>query len=122
MSTIEGPKFTYSPDAFAQFNSPRPSKQPPDPGTHGSYFQTTPFRMPDLLTPQDIAGMCQLSLQGAFELIRLKLPKYAVVKIRNKIRVHSWAMAHFLKMAEVCPGCGREWNLEVPRGRRDPKA
>jgi hypothetical protein len=41
-----------------------------------------------------------------------RLPEYAVVRVGRELRMHSWAVAHMLKMAEKCPGCGRQWEEE----------
>ena len=103
---------------YDQLKAPFPPFTPPDPGTPGSFFQHNPFPMPDLLTVRDIMGICQLSRKEATRLIHAELPDYAVVAFRKKLRVHSWAMAHFLKMADRCPGCGQPWRLSEDRARR----
>lgn len=84
----------------------------PTAGHYGSYFRSAPFPMPDLLSAQDIAGMLQLSLPSTMTFIHDKLPLYAVLRVGREIRVHSWAIAHVLKMAEQCPGCGKAWEVE----------
>lgn len=89
-----------------------PSTQP-EPSQFGSYFTHNPFPMPDMLTVPDIAGMCQLSLPAAHQMIYRELPDYAVVRLGKKaLRVHSWAMAWMLRMTHNCPGCGRPWPEE----------
>ena len=85
---------------------------PPATGTNGSYFRTNPFPMPDLLSISEFAGMTQLSLPAAKRFIFERLPDYAVLRLGRELRIHSWAVAHVLKMAEQCPGCGRPWELD----------
>ena len=104
--------------AYARLKAPFPPLNPPEPGAFGSYFTHAPFPMPDLLTVQDIMAICQVNKTSAHRLIKEELPDYAVVSFRQKLRVHSWAMAHFLKMAETCPGCGQPWKERHGRPRR----
>ena len=94
---------------FEKYALGTPPDHPTDPGTWGSFFKTNPFPMPDLLTVEDIAGLLQLGKLAAYRFIRRKLPDYAIVTVSNKVRVHSWALAHTLNMATKCPGCGHKW-------------
>lgn len=94
---------------WPRLKAPFPPLHPPDPGAFGSYFKHNPFPMPDLLTVTDIMAIFQINKTAAHRLIKEELPDYAVIAFRQKLRVHSWAIAHFLKMAEKCPGCGQPW-------------
>lgn len=78
-------------------------------GANGSYFRSAPFPLPDLLSLTDLAGILQISLQATMKFVHDKLPDYAVLRVGREIRVHSWAIARVLKMADKCPGCDRPW-------------
>jgi hypothetical protein len=97
------------PTTFERYVMGTPPETPTDPGTWGSFFQTNPFPLPDLLTVDDVAGLLQLGKLAAYKFIRRTLPEYAVVMVGSRLRVHSWALAHILNMTTTCPGCGRPW-------------
>lgn len=102
----EKAQFTSTFDRYAMGTPP---DTPTDPGTWGSFFKTNPFPLPDLLSVEDMAGILQLGRLATYKFIRRNLPDYAIVTVSNKVRVHSWALAHVLNMTTMCPGCGKPW-------------
>lgn len=100
----------FSPLALKPYRIGSAPPLPPPPGFPGSFFTSNPFPMPDLLRPDEVAGMLQLGLPATMRFIEKHLPEHAVVRINKRARVHSWAIAHILKMTNACPGCGRGWS------------